>query len=57
MEDQENARMDKKMGRWEKGEEECPGVLQQLFLLDRPISVRFMYMNPTLIGWFRFDMF
>ena len=32
------------------GGEECPGVLRQPFVLVRPISVGFAYMNATLIG-------
>ena len=31
-------------------EEECPGVLQQSFVLARSISIGFTHMNPTLIG-------
>ena len=52
-----NALTDKKMSGRERGGEECPRVLRQIFVLVRPISVVLTYMNPTLIGGFRCDMF
>ena len=47
---EENAQTDKIMVGRERGGEECPGIMRQSFVLARPISFGFAYMNPTLIG-------
>ena len=52
-----NAQTDKKMGGRERGGEECPGVKRQPFILVWSMTVGFAYMNPTLIDWYRCDMF
>ena len=46
----EDEEKQKKMGGQERGGEECPGVLQQPFVLARPVSVGFACMTPPLIG-------
>ena len=41
---------EKRADRKQKEEEECPGVVGQRFVLARPSSLGFAYMNPNLIG-------
>ena len=47
-EDEEKCADGQENGWATKGGEGCPGVLQQPFVLARPISTGFTYMNPNI---------